>query len=432
MKVVNGGNMFIRRHKSENKKIGDIESISEKIIEEESCDMMTLSGINELLQYMTSLDYVKEMIVDANNQMEMVESLASSSEELNAATADISEYVQKSTLTMNNTITSTEANLEIINRTFSSLEENINHTNKVKTVMDELTSEAEKINKIVNVINDVASQTNLLALNASIEAARVGQHGRGFAVVADEIKKLAENTRQQAGQIQEIVDSLNLKISDTSSEMEKVIHSFNTSKKQMDDAVSGIKSITSGISSVGDSFTSISANVEEQSAATQEMTNNIMVINQSSVNLKKEATKTGKAFFDISQSLDNIRIKALNSRKKVDSAVMIELSKTDHLMWKWKIYNMILGNLTMETETAGNHNACRLGKWLKTLDRNQNGVLEIISKIEGPHSRIHEAAKEAIKAYNSKNTVEAERLLSVLEENSSLVVAQLNKLKEVI
>nr|WP_300092750.1 methyl-accepting chemotaxis protein [Sedimentibacter sp.] len=424
--------MFIRRHKSENKKIGDIESISEKIIEEESCDMMTLSGINELLQYMTSLDYVKEMIVDANNQMEMVESLASSSEELNAATADISEYVQKSTLTMNNTITSTEANLEIINRTFSSLEENINHTNKVKTVMDELTSEAEKINKIVNVINDVASQTNLLALNASIEAARVGQHGRGFAVVADEIKKLAENTRQQAGQIQEIVDSLNLKISDTSSEMEKVIHSFNTSKKQMDDAVSGIKSITSGISSVGDSFTSISANVEEQSAATQEMTNNIMVINQSSVNLKKEATKTGKAFFDISQSLDNIRIKALNSRKKVDSAVMIELSKTDHLMWKWKIYNMILGNLTMETETAGNHNACRLGKWLKTLDRNQNGVLEIISKIEGPHSRIHEAAKEAIKAYNSKNTVEAERLLSVLEENSSLVVAQLNKLKEVI
>lgn len=432
MKVVNGGNMFIRRHKSENKKIGDIESISEKIIEEESCDMMTLSGINELLQYMTSLDYVKEMIVDANNQMEMVESLASSSEELNAATADISEYVQKSTLTMNNTITSTEANLEIINRTFSSLEENINHTNKVKTVMDELTSEAEKINKIVNVINDVASQTNLLALNASIEAARVGQHGRGFAVVADEIKKLAENTRQQAGQIQEIVDSLNLKISDTSSEMEKVIHSFNTSKKQMDDAVSGIKSITSGISSVGDSFTSISANVEEQSAATQEMTNNIMVINHSSVNLKKEATKTGKAFFDISQSLDNIRIKALNSRKKVDSAVMIELSKTDHLMWKWKIYNMILGNLTMETETAGNHNACRLGKWLKTLDRNQNGVLDIISKIEGPHSRIHEAAKEAIKAYNSKNTSEAERLLSVLEENSKLVVAQLNKLKDII
>jgi methyl-accepting chemotaxis protein len=424
--------MFIRRHKNENKKIGDIEAISEKIIHEESCDIMTLSGVNELLQYMTSLDYVKEMILDANHQMEMVESLASSSEELNAATADISEYVQKSTQTMNNTITSTEANLEIINRTFSSLEENINQTNKVKTVMDEVTKEAEKINKIVNVINDVASQTNLLALNASIEAAHVGQHGRGFAVVADEIKKLAENTRQQAGQIQEIVDSLNAKISDTSSEVDNVIRSFNTSKKQMNDAVEGIKSITSGIGSVGDSFTSISANVEEQSAATQEMTNNIMVINNSSLNLKKEATKTGKAFFDISQSLDTIRIKALNSRKKIDNSVMIELSKTDHLMWKWKVYNMILGNITLETETVGNHHVCRLGKWLQTLDRNQNGVSEILSKIEGPHSKIHEAAKEAIKAYNNKNSAEAERLLSILEENSMLVVAQLNKLKEVI
>lgn len=424
--------MFIRRHKSENKKIDKIEAISDKITQEESCDIMTISGVNELLQYMTSLDYVKEMIVDANNQMEMVESLASSSEELNAATADISEYVQKSTLTMNNTITSTEANLEIINRTFSSLEENINQTNKVKNVMDEVTYEAEKINKIVNVINDVASQTNLLALNASIEAAHVGQHGRGFAVVADEIKKLAESTRQQAGQIQEIVDSLNFKISDTSSEIDKVIYSFNTSKKQMNDAVAGIKSITSGISSVGDSFTSISANVEEQSAATQEMTNNIMVINNSSINLKNEATKTGKAFFDISQSLDTIRINALNSRKKIDNAMMIELSKTDHLMWKWKVYNMILGNITLETETVGNHHVCRLGKWLQTLDRNQNGVSEILSKLEGPHSKIHEAAKEAIKAYNNKNSAEAERLLSVLEGNSTLVVALLNKLKEVI
>jgi methyl-accepting chemotaxis protein len=101
-------------------------------------------------------------------------------------------------------------------------------------------------------------------------------------------------------------------------------------------------------------------------------------------------------------------------------------------MWKWKVYNMILGNITLETETVGNHHVCRLGKWLQTLDRNQNGVLEILSKIEGPHSKIHEAAKEAIKAYNNKNSAEAERLLSVLEENSTLVVAHLNKLKEVI
>lgn len=63
--------------------------------------------------------------------------------------------------------------------------------------------------------------------------------------------------------------------------------------------------------------------------------------------------------------------------------------------------------------------------------RTKRGVSDP-EKIEGPHSKIHEAAKEAIKAYNSSNFVEAERLLGILEENSSLVVEQLNKLKEII
>ena len=381
---------------------------------------------------MTSLDYVKEMILDASQQMEMVENIAASSEELSAATMDISNYVQKSNLTMNDVIESTSLNLGKINRTFSSLEDSINQTSAIKTIMDEVTSEAMKINKIVSVINDVANQTNLLALNASIEAARVGHHGRGFAVVADEIKKLAESTRQQVIYIQDIVDNLNTKISNTSIEIDNVIISFKTSKTHIDEAASGIKGINGAISSVGESITNISANVEEQSAATQEMTSNIMVISDKSAKLKTEADKTGRAFFDISQTIDNIRIKALNSTKSVDNATMIELSITDHLMWKWKVYNMILGYISLELETVGDHHGCRLGKWLKTLDKSQANVKELLDKIDKPHSKIHEAAKNAITAYKNKNTHEAERMLHVLEEYSLIVVDHLNSLKKFI
>lgn len=62
----------------------------------------------------------------------------------------------------------------------------------------------EKIGNLTADILSIASKTNLLALNASIEAARAGETGKGFAVVADEIRQLADNSKQTAGNIQQI------------------------------------------------------------------------------------------------------------------------------------------------------------------------------------------------------------------------------------
>ncbi|WP_020527763.1 methyl-accepting chemotaxis protein [Flexithrix dorotheae] len=71
-----------------------------------------------------------------------------------------------------------------------------------------LTQRAEEIGRTLNVITDIAAQTNLLALNAAIEAARAGDAGRGFAVVADEIRKLAENSRKSAVEIEKIISDV--------------------------------------------------------------------------------------------------------------------------------------------------------------------------------------------------------------------------------
>jgi methyl-accepting chemotaxis protein len=71
--------------------------------------------------------------------------------------------------------------------------------------IDVLTKRTEEIGRTLNVITDIASQTNLLALNAAIEAARAGDAGRGFAVVAEEIRKLAEDSRRSAVEIEKII-----------------------------------------------------------------------------------------------------------------------------------------------------------------------------------------------------------------------------------
>ncbi|NLZ49399.1 MAG: chemotaxis protein [Clostridiales bacterium] len=145
-------------------------------------------------------------------------------------------------------------------------EENINN----QKMITELALKFKQVEEVLGLITNIASQTNLLALNANIEAARAGEHGKGFAVVADEVRKLAEETKNSAKDISQLIENISLGAKNVLANSEKsnevIAMGVQASEKAIDkieDSLSAIQNLDKEVNKMIESLSDQSSNITD-------------------------------------------------------------------------------------------------------------------------------------------------------------------------
>lgn len=196
----------------------------------------------------------------ANEQASSVSQTTSTVDTLGETSRRSAVQAEESAKSANTALSLAETGAQTVEQTRVGMESLKERVREIAEQIINLSEQTEQIAGVSELVGDLANQTNMLALNAAVEAARAGEYGKGFGVVAGEIRKLADQSRQSA-------DKINNLVTDVQAAMNSAVMVTDEGKKTAESSINLALNTAESFIGVKDAVNSVFANTSEISNA---------------------------------------------------------------------------------------------------------------------------------------------------------------------